>query len=207
MADTDLVPDDGITAGSRTTPRNVPEMRQAAATARELLTELAAKQWKIDAEKLEVRDGIITSPVSGQRMTYADLAKAGDVMAVLGQGIRSDVALSPVNEWKVLGQSVPRPSSRDLVTGAHRFPSDVLRPNMLYGKGAEANHVWSNPRVRRPFCSRRDGRCRRGTKQTVRRICSAVVTSCDGSNGSDQRKPPPGSRPLNLCQMKPCTTI
>ena len=32
MADTDLVPDDGITAGSRTTPRNVPEMRQAAAT-------------------------------------------------------------------------------------------------------------------------------------------------------------------------------
>ena len=41
MADTDLVPDDGITAGSRTTPINVPEMRRAAATARELLTALA----------------------------------------------------------------------------------------------------------------------------------------------------------------------
>ena len=49
MADTDLVPDDGITAGSRTTPRNVPEMRQAAATARELLTALAAREWKVDA--------------------------------------------------------------------------------------------------------------------------------------------------------------
>ena len=43
MADTNLVPDDGITAGSRTTPRNVPDMRRAAATARELLTQFAAE--------------------------------------------------------------------------------------------------------------------------------------------------------------------
>jgi CO/xanthine dehydrogenase Mo-binding subunit len=134
MADTDRVPDDGITAGSRTTPRNVPEMRQAAATARKLLTELAAKTWNVDAATLEVRDGTITSPASGQTMTYADLAKAGDVLAVLGRAIRPDVALAPVNEWKVLGESVPRPNSRDLVTGAHRYPSDILRPNMLYGK-------------------------------------------------------------------------
>ena len=42
MADTDLVPDDGITAGSRTTPYNVPDMRQAAATARQLLGQLGA---------------------------------------------------------------------------------------------------------------------------------------------------------------------
>src|SRR5512139_4309599 len=49
MADTDVVPDDGITAGSRTTPRNVPEMRQAAATARELLTALAARRWQVAA--------------------------------------------------------------------------------------------------------------------------------------------------------------
>ena len=57
MADTDLVPDDGITAGSRTTPRNVPEMRQAAATARELLTQLAARQWQVDSSELAVRHG------------------------------------------------------------------------------------------------------------------------------------------------------
>ena len=49
MADTDFVPDDGGTSGSRTTPQNVPPMRQAAATARELLTRFAAKQWQVDA--------------------------------------------------------------------------------------------------------------------------------------------------------------
>jgi isoquinoline 1-oxidoreductase len=133
MADTDLVPDDGITAGSRTTPRNVPEMRQAAATARELLTKLAAREWNVEAPSLAVRDGVITGP-TGQTMTYADLAKAGEVAATLDQAIRTDVALTSVNEWKVLGQSAPRPNVRDLVNGAHRFPSDVVRPGMLYGR-------------------------------------------------------------------------
>ena len=133
MADTDLVPDDGITAGSRTTPRNVPEMRQAAATARELLTALAAREWKLDPRTLEVRDGVITSP-TGRAMTYADLAKVGGAAAILGQSIRPDVTLTPVRGWKTLGQSVTRPNARDLVTGAHRFPSDVVRPGMLYGR-------------------------------------------------------------------------
>ena len=45
-----------------------------------------------------------------------------------------DVTLTPLEQWKVLGASVPRPNRRDLVTGAHQFPSDVRRPGMLYGK-------------------------------------------------------------------------
>jgi isoquinoline 1-oxidoreductase subunit beta len=133
MADTDLVPDDGITAGSRTTPINVPEMRRAAATARALLTALAAREWKVDAATLEVRDGVVSSP-TGRTMTYADLARVRDAAAILGQSIRPDVTLTPVREWKTLGQSVPRSDARDLVTGAHRFPSDVVRPGMLYGR-------------------------------------------------------------------------
>jgi isoquinoline 1-oxidoreductase len=133
MADTDLVPDDGITAGSRTTPRNVPEMRQAAATARDLLTALAARQWKVDAATLEVQGGAVTSP-TGRTMTYADLAKAADVVATLDLPIRPDVALTPVRGWKTLGVSVARSNARDLVTGVHRFPSDVVRPGMLYGR-------------------------------------------------------------------------
>jgi isoquinoline 1-oxidoreductase beta subunit len=133
MADTDIVPDDGITAGSRTTPRNVPEMRQAAATARELLTAFAAREWGVGAATLLVKDGVITSP-TGATLTYADLARARDAVAALGQSIQPDVPLTPAREWKVLGRPVGRPSSRDLVTGAHRFPSDVQRPGMLYGR-------------------------------------------------------------------------
>ena len=134
MADTALVPDDGITAGSRTTPYNVPPMRQAAATARELLTQLAAEQWQVDAATLQVRDGEITNKVTGQKLTYADLAKSTDVVDAFSKNIRSDVTVTAVGEWKVLGSPVPRPNNRDLVIGTHRFPSDVVRLNMLYGK-------------------------------------------------------------------------
>jgi len=133
MADTHLVPDDGITAGSRTTPRNVPEMRQAAATARELLTALAAREWKVEATTLEVSDGRIAGPAD-QTMTYADLARSGEIVATFEQLVRTDVALTDVGDWRVLGQSVARPNDRDRVTGAHRFPSDIVRPGMLYGR-------------------------------------------------------------------------
>ena len=134
MADTDLVPDDGITAGSRTTPRNVPEMRQAAATARELLTQLAAEQWQVDSDELEVRNGTISNPRTGLKMSYVDLARSRDIVTVFRKGIRSDVELTEIDKWNSLGESVPRPNARDLVTGAHRFPSDIVRQRMLYGK-------------------------------------------------------------------------
>ncbi|RPJ87069.1 MAG: hypothetical protein EHM18_02980, partial [Acidobacteria bacterium] len=134
MADTDLVPDDGITAGSRTTPQNVPPMRQAAATARELLTEHAARQWQADPTKLEVINGVITNQATGQSMTYADLAKSKEVVAAFAGNIRPGVAVSAVSDWKVLGQSIPKLGAQDLVTGRHQYPSDIRRANMLYGK-------------------------------------------------------------------------
>jgi isoquinoline 1-oxidoreductase len=134
MADTDFVPDDGVTAGSRTTPGNIPPMRQAAATARELLTRFAARQWQVDASTLEVRDGAITNKKTNQKLTYADLAKLKEIAEAFKQPIESDIALTAVSDWKVMGSSIPRVNSRDLVTGAHRYPSDIVRPNMLYGR-------------------------------------------------------------------------
>jgi isoquinoline 1-oxidoreductase len=134
MADTDLVPDDGRTAGSRTTPSTVPAVRRGAATARELLTRLAAEEWKVKPSVLDVRGGTITHRKTKRTVSYADLAKSKDVAGTFAQNIGSDVTVTPVGEWKVLGTPVARSNWRDLVTGAHRFPSDIIRPNMLYGK-------------------------------------------------------------------------
>ncbi len=134
MSDTALVPDDGITAGSRTTPSTVPAVRQGAATARELLTRLAARQWNVNPATLVVRDGNIRNKATGKTVTYADLADLTDVDDAFKQGVSSDVALTPVDQWKTMGTAVARPNSRDIVIGSHRYPSDVVRPNMLYGK-------------------------------------------------------------------------
>ena len=134
MSDSDLTPDDGRTAGSRTTPSTVPAVRQGAATARELLRNLAAEQWKVDAGALNVKDGIITNRKTKKTISYADLAKSQKVAEAFKQTVSSDIDLTPVEQWQAMGTSVPRPNSRDIVTGAHHYPSDIVRPNMLYGK-------------------------------------------------------------------------
>jgi isoquinoline 1-oxidoreductase len=56
MADTALVPDDGMTAGSGSTPRTVPAVRQGCAAARELLVQFAAKQWNVEPTTISVRE-------------------------------------------------------------------------------------------------------------------------------------------------------
>jgi len=134
MSDSDLTPDDGRTAGSQTTPRTVPAVRQGAATARELLTRLAVTQWNVDSDLLVVQDGTIADKKSGQKITYADLAKVGDVAGLFQNQVSSDIDLTPVEKWQEMGKSVARPNGRDIVTGAHKYPSDIVRPNMLYGK-------------------------------------------------------------------------
>ena len=175
MADTDLVPDDGITAGSRTTPRNVPEMRQAAATARELLTALAARRVERRApRRSRCGTASIASP-AGRTMTYADLAKVEDVAAILGQAIRPDVTLTPVRGWKTLGQPVARPNARDLVTGAHRFPSDV---------GAPGDAVREGP-ARLPPTGRRSSR----STSRRRRPWRTWSWSARGRSSASRRRP------------------
>jgi len=134
MGDTGLCPDDGPTAGSRTTPGTVPAVRQAAAATRELLARLAAATWAVDPGTLEVRDGKVTQAATQRELSYGDLAASEGAAAGFGQPAPADITLTPVKEWRVLGTAVPRPDGRELVTGSHRFPSDMVQPGMLYGR-------------------------------------------------------------------------
>jgi isoquinoline 1-oxidoreductase len=133
MGDTGQVPDDGTTAGSRTTPSTVPAVRQAAAVAREILVKLAAQRWSVEPSALAVQDGRIIHTASQRNLSYAELAQSEDLPKAFQQDLPG-VAVTLVKDCKVLGTSVPRPNRRDLVTGAHSFPSDIVRPGMLHGK-------------------------------------------------------------------------
>ena len=134
MADTSLVPDDGITAGSRSTPGTVPAVREGSAAAREALVALACERWTVERGSVEVRDGQIVHATTSKTLTYADLAQSNDLAKVLGQAVPKDISLAAPADWKVMGKSFVRPNGRDLVTGRHRYPSDTVRPGMLYGK-------------------------------------------------------------------------
>jgi isoquinoline 1-oxidoreductase subunit beta len=134
LADTELVPDDGITAGSRTTPSTVPAVRQAAAAAREVLVGLAGRRWGVEIDTLDAQDGHILHGSSGRTVGYGELVVSAEGSEGFSRAVPSDVTVTAVREWKVLGRSVPRPNGRDIVMGAHLFPSDIKRPGMLHGK-------------------------------------------------------------------------
>ena len=134
MADTAMVPNDGITAGSRSTPSTVPAIRQGAAAARQLLVAVACKAWGVQPAEVEVADGKVVHAPSNREQTFAELAGADEAARAFEQAAPPDVSVTPVPQWKVMGVSTPRPNRRDLVTGRHEFPSDVKRPGMLHGK-------------------------------------------------------------------------
>jgi isoquinoline 1-oxidoreductase len=108
MGDTALCPDDGITAGSRTTPSTLPSVRQACAAARAMLVTLVGEGQPLDYAKLATSDSLKQTP--------------------------EGATLTPPKEWKVLGTPVKRPNRHDVVTGAYQYPSDIIRPGILYGK-------------------------------------------------------------------------
>src|SRR6185437_1344665 len=98
LSDTGVVPDDGPTVGSGSTPRTVPPIRQAAASARELLADFAAKKWSIDRAKLIVRDGKAVESGDKRTLSYADFAKSEDAANLLSQAISPEATLTPVTE-------------------------------------------------------------------------------------------------------------
>ena len=50
------------------------------------------------------------------------------------EDVGGDIELTAVDEWKVLGTPVLMPTGREIVTGTLKYPSDITRPGMLYGK-------------------------------------------------------------------------
>jgi len=130
MGDTDRVPFDMGTFGSRTTPTMNPQLRRAAAAAREVLIGLAADAWKVDPAKLTAASGSITDPDSHRRASYAELAHGRELAKV----IPAEEPLTPAAKWKVMDQPLGKVTGREIVTGRHRYPSDIRLPEMLYGK-------------------------------------------------------------------------
>jgi nicotinate dehydrogenase subunit B len=130
MGDTDLTPFDMGTFGSRTTPTMAPQLRRAAAAAREALVDLAATQWKVDRASLTVKDGRVIDSRSKRSVGFGSLTKGQKLLKV----ISDEVHATPPAEWSSAGKSVTKVDGRAFVTGQHRYTSDLKLPDMLFGK-------------------------------------------------------------------------
>ena len=130
MADTDLTPFDMGTFGSMTTPRMAPQLRKAAAAARETLIALAAEQWKVEPATVRIVNARFVNHDASKSLTLAEVARGQKLVKT----IPADVATMPVKDWTVAGKSVPKVDGRDFVTGKHQYTTDIKRNGILYGR-------------------------------------------------------------------------
>jgi isoquinoline 1-oxidoreductase len=129
MGDTDLTPWDMGTFGSRTTPTMGPQLRTMAAAARQMLLEIAAQRWHVAPATLTVADGKVTDPQHSRSFAYGELTRGEKLVKT----VSSEESVTPAQEWKIAGTAVPKAEGRDFVTGKHKYPSDITRPEMMFG--------------------------------------------------------------------------
>ncbi len=128
MGDTDAVPYDMGTFGSLTTPMMIPQIRKAAAAARQQLLTRAAKTFGVSADQLTTHDGKVWAGT--RSASYGELA-GGEALT---DTIPASIAVTAPNEWKVLGQTVRKVDARDFVTGHHVYAVDMTAKGMLRAK-------------------------------------------------------------------------
>jgi isoquinoline 1-oxidoreductase len=140
MGDTDLTPFDMGTFGSRSTPTMVPQLRKAAAAAREMLITFAAEQLKVAPNELRIVDARFLNHDKSKTLTLGEVAKGflrgadSTTVIVLTKAIPENIAITPAKDWTVAGTSVTKIDARKYVNGSHQYTFDIKRDGMLYGK-------------------------------------------------------------------------
>jgi isoquinoline 1-oxidoreductase len=131
MGNTDLCPWDMGTFGSRTTRFFGPPLREAAAEARAVLIQLASEHLHLNETQLAVKEGVVVDKNnSGNRVTYADLAKGKSIEKRLPK----KPSLKNVSEFSIVGKPALRKDALEKVTGKAKYAGDIRIPGMLHAK-------------------------------------------------------------------------
>jgi nicotinate dehydrogenase subunit B len=151
--DTTKAIDQGITAGSRTIERGGPQLRQAAAAARQELLKLAAARLNAPVNTLAVKDGVVS--VAGnpaQKVSYGELIGGKQFnVKITATGTGWDMKVAPevkakdAKDYKVVGTSQKRIELPAKLTGEFTYAHDVRVPGMVHGRVVRPPTITSKP--------------------------------------------------------------
>ena len=128
QGDTMLTPDQGPTFGSLSIWMGGTQLRQAAATARKALMDLAMKRLGVPASELRIESGTIKG--NGKSASYAELIGGG----AFSLKIDKDAPLKDPATYTIVGKSVPRLDIPAKATGSFMYMQDFRVPEMLHGR-------------------------------------------------------------------------
>ena len=127
--DTALTPDQGTTGGSTGIVGGGIQIRQAAASARQALLTMAAKNLNVPSPELAVSDGVVRAR-DGRSVAYGELIAGGHFDVKLDRS----APLKDPGQYKVVGQPVQRPDLPAKMTGRHMYVQDFRMPGMLHAR-------------------------------------------------------------------------
>ena len=119
---------DFSTGGSRGIRTSQEYVRKGGATARMMLVQAAANEWKVPASECTASDSVITHKASGKTTTYGRVVEAA---AKLTPPADADIKLKDPKDWKIAGKGVKRLDTVDKTTGKMMYGIDVKLPDML----------------------------------------------------------------------------
>lgn len=102
-------------------------LREAGATARELLIKAAASEWSVSADACVAEKGFIVHPASGRQIAYGDL-----LTRVVELDVPEKPQLKQAEEFSVIGQKVSGVHLAGMASGSARYGMDVILPGMRY---------------------------------------------------------------------------
>lgn len=116
-----------FTAGTNTVITTFTPVRVAAAIAKGKLLEAAAIQLGDEITNLSTNGGRITSAITGQSLSFGQLAKAAASL----ETVRTEADLKPESEFTIIGTEQRRTDVVAAVTGKKKFAMDLDVPNAL----------------------------------------------------------------------------
>ncbi|HEY6510946.1 MAG TPA: xanthine dehydrogenase family protein molybdopterin-binding subunit [Burkholderiaceae bacterium] len=118
------------TDGSRSTRHFFTPMRVCGASARMMLENAAAEQWKVPVSEVQAKNHEVVHAKSGRKLGYGQLAAAAAKQPVPS---RDQVKLKDPSQFRYIGKSnIKLVDGRDIVTGKAVYGQDVRLPGMLY---------------------------------------------------------------------------
>lgn len=117
---------DFSTGGSRGIRSSQDYVRKGGATARVMLIQAAADEWKVPASECIAASSVITHTPSGRTTTYGKVAEAAAKLTP-----PADVKLKDPKDWKLIGKGLLRLDTADKTTGTMIYGIDVKLPGML----------------------------------------------------------------------------
>jgi len=120
-----------ITVGSQAVRGYYQILRLAGAQIRKVVLQAAAEHWGVPVHELSTEPSVVVHADSGRRISYGEIVEVAKLPEHLPDVDESDLKL--VEDFRVIGHSVPRHDVPGKVDGSAEYSIDVHVPGMVYG--------------------------------------------------------------------------